>query len=569
MSEAIGAPPEALSPSHAAPSRAADMTTRWRLLLLIALVLASLLPGFFSIPVVDRDETRYAQASRQMVESGDYVVPRLGEANRFKKPIGIYWLQVAAVKLTGHGADAPIWVFRLPSLAAALLAVLLTFAIGRRLFDERTAFFAAALLGTSLILAVEGRLAKTDAAQLASAVAGQLALARFYLAGAQERLRLGWVLLFWGAMAAAILIKGPIVPMLTALTAVTLTIWDRRAAWLKRLRPAIGLPFLLLLVLPWLIAIAVQAGPAFFHESVGVDLLSKVAKGQEFHGAPPGAHFAAFWIAFWPGAALVAIAVPSVWANRASPAVRFCVAWLVPFWIVFELIATKLPHYTLPAYPALALLAAAGLTAPRAGRDPLWTRLLVAVAAIGGGLTAIAGPVLLYLLEQRLPLLPLAVAALVVLMAGYAVRQAFVAGVTAAVRVLLVEAPALYLLLFGLVAPQADRLWIAPRLEAAITRVACPGPQVMVAGFSEPSVMFVLGQDVQIGDGVKAADFLAQPGCRVVVVADHQQQLFDIRNQVLGRSPTVATTTNGINSANSRRLSFNVYVSPERKGSQP
>jgi 4-amino-4-deoxy-L-arabinose transferase-like glycosyltransferase len=568
MNEAIGAP-------SAAPlsARSPDLSARWRLVLLVGLVLACLLPGLFSIPIVDRDEARFAQASRQMVESGDYVVPRLGEATRFKKPIGIYWLQVGAVKLTGHDATAPIWVFRLPSLFGALLAVLVTYAVGRRMFGEEAGFLAAALIGTSLILAVEARLAKTDAVQLAAAVTGQWVLARAYLAPAGERLSRAWTLLFWGAMAVGILIKGPIVPMLAALTVATLCLWDRKAAWLKQLRPALGVPFMLVLVLPWLIAIMVHSGTDFFRESVGHDLLAKVATGQETHGLPPGAHFAVFWFAFWPGAALAAAAVPWVWANRAVPAVRFCLAWLIPFWIVFELIATKLPHYTLPAYPALALLAAAALTAPREGPDALWKRVLGALSAIGGAVGAVAGLVVLYLLERHLPPLVLSLAALVVIIALYAGRQALRLGLAAAVRVLLVEALALYVLLFAVVAPRADRLWIAPRLAAAVSHVACAVPQIMVAGFSEPSVLFVLGKDTRLGDGVTAADFLNQPGCRAVIIADHQQPLFDSRNKVLRRSPVLVTTTDGVNSANSRHLDFNIYVAapdaPSAEGIQP
>lgn len=568
MNEAIGAPSAAPLSAHSP-----DISARWRLVLLIGLVLACLLPGLFSIPIVDRDEARFAQASRQMVESGDYVVPRLGDATRFKKPIGIYWLQAAAVKLTGHDANAPIWVFRLPSLFGALIAVLLTFAVGRHMFGEEAGFLAAALIGTSLILVVESKLAKTDAVQLAAAVTGQWVLARAYLAPAGERLGRAWALLFWGAMAVGVLIKGPIVPMLAALTVASLCLWDRKAAWLKQLRPVLGIPFMLALVLPWLIAIIVHSGTDFFRESVGRDLLAKVATGQETHGLPPGAHFAVFWFAFWPGAALVAAAFPWIWANRTVPEVRFCLAWLIPFWIAFELIATKLPHYTLPAYPALALLAAAALTAPCEGPDALWKRVLAMLSAIGGALGVIASLVVFYLLEGHLPPLALSLAVLVVVIALYAARQALKLGLAAAARVLLVEALALYVLLFAVVAPRAERMWIAPRLAAAVSHVPCAAPQIMVAGFSEPSVLFVLGKDTRFGDGVTAADFLNQPGCRAVIIADHQQQLFDIRNKVLRRSPVLVTTTDGVNSANSRHINFNIYVAapdaPSAEGTKP
>ncbi|MDQ0510346.1 ArnT family glycosyltransferase [Ancylobacter amanitiformis] len=567
MDETMGATRSAAA-TLPPPARLVPLAEPWRGLALILLVLVCLLPGFFSLPVVDRDEGRFAQASRQMLESGDYVVPRLGEETRFKKPIGIYWLQAAAVKATGLGAEAPIWAFRLPSLIGALIAVLITYAVGRRLFDEDTGFIAAALLGASLMLSVEARLAKTDAAQLAAALAAQWVLAQAYLAGfspetARKRLPTGAVLLFWGALAVGILIKGPIVPLLVGLTIAALLVWDRKAAWLKQLRPAIGVPFMLLIVLPWIVAIAVQAGAGFFHESVGVDLLGKVATGQESHGAPPGAHLIAFSMAFWPGAALAVAAAPWVWRNRAVPAVRFCLCWLVPFWLVFEFIATKLPHYTLPAYPAIALLAAAALTARGTAREPLWMRILVAMAAAGGAISALAGPIGLHVLEHRLSLTAWALAGLVILLGAYALRQALVAGTRAALLPLLAEAAMLYALLFGLVAPQINSLWIAPRLEAAIHRVACPNPHILVAGYGEPSVLFTLGARTRFGNGLDAANLIATGAdCRVAVVAEPHMALFEARRAELGLSATPVDVVTGINSGNLKPMRLNLFVAP-------
>ena len=72
--------------------------TRARSRLLLAVALLCFLPGFFSIPPIDRDEARFAQATKQMVESGDYVDIRFQDEVRYKKPVGIYWLQAGVVK---------------------------------------------------------------------------------------------------------------------------------------------------------------------------------------------------------------------------------------------------------------------------------------------------------------------------------------------------------------------------------------------------------------------------------------------------------------------------------------
>src|SRR3954470_21139350 len=84
------------------------------------------LPGIISLPALDRDESRFAQSSRQMVQSGDWVDIRLGHVPRYKKPVGIYWLQAAATSIAGVGHDNHIWTYRLPSLAGAIAASWLT-----------------------------------------------------------------------------------------------------------------------------------------------------------------------------------------------------------------------------------------------------------------------------------------------------------------------------------------------------------------------------------------------------------------------------------------------------------
>lgn len=539
----------------------------WRARLFLALFfLACVLPGFFSLPVIDRDEARFAQASRQMVETGDVITPRLGAEPRFKKPIGIYWLQSAAVKLAALGAQAPIWAYRIPSLLAGCLVILLTHAIGLRLFGAGAAFWGAALLAACIVLGAEARLAKTDATLLACAVAGQLALARLYVARG-EKLGLGWPLLFWGAMGAAILVKGPIAPMLAAFTALGVSLWDRNWRWLRALCPGFGVPLMLAIALPWPIAIALHSGTDFFHEAIGKDLLGKVATGQESHGAPPGAHLAAFLVIFWPGAALAVSALPWVWSHRNLPAVRFCLAWIVPFWIVFEITATKLPHYTLPTYPAIALLAGAALASGQLDRPAWWMRALAVMAAVGGVLAGFGLVGVSYWVESSAPVEAVALTLLAAAIGAFVVRQALTTGMARAYRVLLAQAVVLYTLGFGVVAPRLEALWVSPRLAAAIAAdVACADPQALVAGFSEASLLFNIGTRTLTGDGGQAAAFLAGPGCRVAVVDARQRPRFDARIKELALTVRSLETVTGVNLGNGRLLSLDILVGPAGAG---
>src|SRR5437899_9856127 len=336
--------------------------------LLLAVALLCFLPGFFSIPPIDRDEARFAQATRQMVESGDYIDIRFQDDVRYKKPVGIYWLQAATLKTASAlGLPRPqarIWIYRVPSLIGAVGAVLLTYWTGLAFVTRRGAALAALMMCSCVVLSAEARLAKTDAMLLLTVTAAMGAMARVYLSWQRgedpAHPPWSWPIIFWTALAGGILLKGPLILMFVALTVATLAILDRDASWLWRLRPVWGLMWMLVLVLPWFIAIYWRAGETFFADSVGGDMLIKLA-AQESHGAPPGLYLLLFWITFWPGAPLAAMAAPAVWRARREPGAQYLLAWLIPSWIVFELVLTKLPHYVLPLYPAIAILTAGAL----------------------------------------------------------------------------------------------------------------------------------------------------------------------------------------------------------------
>ncbi|MGB6396619.1 MAG: phospholipid carrier-dependent glycosyltransferase, partial [Bradyrhizobium sp.] len=303
-------------------------------LLLCGLLL--FLPGFFNIPPIDRDEARFAQATKQMVETGDFVDIRFQDDVRYKKPVGIYWLQSAAVETVSAlglpRAELRIWVYRIPSLVGAIGAVLLTYWTALAFVTRRGAVLAALLVCSSVLLGVEARLAKTDATLLLTVVAAMGALARVYLSWQRgedpEHPPWSWPAIFWTALAGGVLLKGPLILLFVALTIVTLAILDRSASWLWRLRPVWGLMWTLVLVLPWFVAIFWRAGDAFFADSIGGDMLSKLS-AQESHGAPPGLYLVLFWITFWPGAPLAAMAAPAVWRARREPGAQFLLAWLV------------------------------------------------------------------------------------------------------------------------------------------------------------------------------------------------------------------------------------------------
>src|ERR1700693_4761324 len=290
-------------------------------LVLCGLVL--FLPGFFNIPPIDRDEARFAQAAKQMVESGDFVDIRFQDEVRYKKPVGIYWMQAAAVETASAlglpRAQVRVWLYRVPSLIGAIGAVLLTYWTALAFITRRGAILAALILCSSVLLGAEARLAKTDAMLLLTLVAAMGALARVYLSWQRgedpAHPPWTWPAIFWTALAGGILLKGPLILMFVALAIVTLAILDRSAAWLWRLRPVWGLMWTPGLGLPGVVGLFWRAGDTFFADSIGGDMLSKLA-AQESHGAPPGVYFLLFWVTFWPGAALAGMAARAGWGGR-------------------------------------------------------------------------------------------------------------------------------------------------------------------------------------------------------------------------------------------------------------
>jgi len=128
-------------------------------LLLLILSLLLFVPGQWTVPPLDRDEPRYTQATKQMLETGDYIDIRFQEQARHKKPVGIYWLQAAAVKLTGHDAEAPLWVYRLPSLIGAVFCVFAAFWMARAFMGPAGAVIVAGFVALSIIVGVEPELA--------------------------------------------------------------------------------------------------------------------------------------------------------------------------------------------------------------------------------------------------------------------------------------------------------------------------------------------------------------------------------------------------------------------------
>jgi 4-amino-4-deoxy-L-arabinose transferase-like glycosyltransferase len=504
---------------------------RWPLAILLPVLLLAWLPGLVMLPPLDRDESRFAEASRQMVETGNYIDIRFARGARYNKPIGIYWLQSAALRVAGPALRGRIGIYRLPSLIGGLLSVVFLYFFARAIAPPKAALLASLLFGTSILVTAESDIATTDAALLATIMAAQLTLMRVYLT-ARSGTRAAPALVFggWVAVGLGILLKGPVILAVLAVTALAVSLWDRSFKWLAGSRPLTGAALAAAIVAPWAIAIGLASHGAFYQQSLGHDFAAKILGGQESHGAPPGYYLALVSLTFWPATLLLLPAFGSAITRRRDPTSRYLLAWGAAVWLMFELVPTKLPHYILPAYPALALLAALFAARPLDGAEPGWQRVLRFVAATQFALGAIAfGALCIYLPGRFGGTLQWPVIAGVVF-GGAAAMLAILyflqwrivhAGFCAVASAVLFMS----ILAFG-VAPQLRDLWLSPRAaELVAGHRGAHDPPVVLDGFVEPSLVFELGGDARIEPRDMAGRLAAEQG-GLALVEDRVQQQF-------------------------------------------
>jgi len=535
----------------------------WRGPLIAAFIaLIAGLPTLMTLGPLDRDESRFAQATAQMLETGDYVDIRFQEQPRHKKPVGIHWLQAAAVSLVSDVENRDIRPYRVPSLLGAMLAAAACAWGAGLAWGARTGVVAGALLGASFLLSSEAGIAKTDAMLCASVTLAMAVLSRFYIAyrEGQPTPARPYKLALWGAIALGILIKGPIILLVVGLTLAALGLWDRQWRWMKDLGWGWGLVLTALAVGPWALAVTVRTDGAFWGTALGGDLFPKLVGGHERHGGWPGYYVFLAPLLLFPATLLLPAGLITGWMRRSEPAVRFALCWLIPTWIAFELFPTKLWHYTLPTFGALAWLMALAVSEPLT----TWGRRYGAILMLFGAvlITALVGYGFSEFGGQADQVWAATTIGLALIGAGIASffllnRETHAAVITALAFGILTHATLVQLL--GGLGP----LWTAPRLAEAIRQAGlhpmegqAPGA-VTLAGYSEPSAVFLLGTDTRLGDGADAARAVA--GGRVAVVDQSQQAAFNEEAQALSMRPRPVAVVEGLNYSNGDPLRLSVY----------
>jgi 4-amino-4-deoxy-L-arabinose transferase-like glycosyltransferase len=471
------------------------------------------LVGNARVSLWDRDEPRYAQTSRQMLEGGDWVVPRFLDKVRTAKPVFIYWCQAAAMAVIGKDGDAGVFAARLPSAIAMTSVLVIAGVVVRRGAGAERAFWTVLVLASSVLVVWSAKACTTDAVLLVGITVAQLCLYAIW------RGRATWpvVIVLAVAVAQAGLTKGPVVlgvmgATLAALGALRVFDVRRSVFGVRRssggsdaniehrtpnaehrteegiaatgvvARVVVALVVVAALVGPWLYLVQ-RREAAFLGASVSHDVLRRIAQPLEGHRGPPGYHLVMIFATSFPWSLLLPMAVVFAWRNRADPQVRFALAAVVGPWVMFELVRTKLPHYMLPAFPPLAFLTAdAVVRCLRGEHDDLRRRPFVVTACVVAtamvGLSA--GPVMLarQFGDPVLPAVMLAVAALVV---ALAVLNALLRGDPR--RALLrtgMGMGVVYAVLFGVYLPSAGALRVSAATAEILRREGATGPGAAV-----------------------------------------------------------------------------------------
>ncbi|NJL29447.1 MAG: phospholipid carrier-dependent glycosyltransferase, partial [Thermoanaerobaculia bacterium] len=321
----------------------------------ILLGLALFLPGLGSRDLWNPDEPRYAEVAREMMESGQYLVPHLnGEIYREKPPLR-FWSICLAALATGGLDEAAV---RLPAALEATFTLVLVYLLGLRLFDRRTALLSAAIFVSTLKILWQGRIGQIDMQLIAL-----VTLAMYFFVRGRLEQRPIFYRLFFVATGVATIAKGPagFLPPLFAVIAFLL--FHKERDELRRFRPVLGLGIWVLTVLCWL-GPATIAGGREYLEHLLVDQNVRRFADPWHHFQPWYYYLKVLPADFFPWALLLPAALIPAWRGlegKKREGMLFCLAWVVVTLVFFSLSPAKRTVYILTMYPGLALIVGHGM----------------------------------------------------------------------------------------------------------------------------------------------------------------------------------------------------------------
>ena len=582
-------------------------------LLLVIVSVVLFLPGIASIPIIDRDSPHFAEASRQMMINHDYWNIQFQNKPRHLKPPGIYWLQTLSVHFFSTPSSNAVWSYTLVSVLGAMISVLATFFIAKNSLVKRAAALAAALLAASPLLIMEAHLIVTDSTLLACVVLMQgslwqiytrrisssgfvaatrcshtqcmlrcsishaprqlLEIRRVYRSSKDETIKSsvreffwGWPLLFWLTMAAGILFKG-ITPLIAGLTILAIGIMDRDFKWIKKTGLYWGIPLVIALTACWLVPLSLFSHSNFLFDMLSQDAVPKLIKGQQSHGMPFGFFLLLFPLIFWPCSLFLWQGIYYAKENITNPDVRFLIAWIVPTWLFFELIPTKLPEYVLPTFPAIALIIALAVAeTPKIVLPTLWQLLAKIQYLIWVIITGIlAGGILLlsYYFNKKLNFYSVTAGFILLLDVVFVLILIKNSQLFKACIVNIVAITGVSLLFLHFVVPSLQQVWISRKVSEVMQSKSIHLSEIhplISIGYNEPSLVFMLGsKNVETSNILHIVNKLRSNKIKLVLVELKYYQKFLSLTRQSGIKFKLLSEINGFNYSKGKKVKLFLF----------
>ncbi|MDG2001169.1 MAG: glycosyltransferase family 39 protein [Alphaproteobacteria bacterium] len=507
-------------------------------ILLSLLVFICFFSSLNTIPPLDRDESRYIQATVQMMESKDFINIKFLDTPRLKKPPGIYWLQALSATIIKNILfleKAPLWSYRLPSAIAASISIWLTFLLGKLLFGRTEGLIAALLLLSSPLVFIEAHIAKTDSVLMACVLFITYILSKIIFGKKFKDINGSKYLLFfaWIITGFAFLVKGPLVFLFIFFTAIFFRIFSG-INFIKDIKIISGFILFLLIALPWFLFINLGDNSGVFIDSIKKDMLFKIISVQESHGSPPGSYFLSSIIFSWP--IFLFILPTCIWSykNKSDMAVVFLLCSILPAWIFFELMPTKLLHYILPILPYFSILTSAMLVSSISNSkvlsslDNFYIKCISILPAIGGFLISIG---ILFLAKQygsgfTVTVLIIAIIYFIgsVLSAYSLFNRNYINALSKVVFVNLIALNIIFITLPN----QFDKIWVTEKIYEYIIEKNIDS-SFAVLGYAEPSLIYRLGANTKIlTSNEEAIRFLSKSNVKYLIIEDDYLNEFRI-----------------------------------------
>src|SRR6056300_1310187 len=488
--------------------------------ILSLLIFTALFSGQKTIPPIDRDEARFAQASRQMVLSNYFINIKFQDEIRAKKPIGIYWLQSFSAKMFGY---EDISSFRIPSLLSSFISIVFLTLITRLIFSFERSLLVALFFGSSFVFVGEAHLAKTD-----SALLSLICIKQFYL--------------------------------------------------LKSIKPVLGILICSIIIIPWFLAIQEATNGLFLQKAFNEDFFNKLQSGQEGHGAWPGTHLLLLSITLWPIATFLPSLILFCKENKNNLVVRFLICWIVPFWIMIEITPTKLIHYPLPILPAVTILTIGGLFQFKHNINnikSLFIKNLVYFFSIFLGLGGILLGVIIFYISNNfeyqidnhlfLPsILVLTITLLVFTISlilifsksGIFINyQNFISNIPIAIIAL---GALFHIINFKLIFPNLDYFYPSKIITKKIEKIKPDA--IASAGYHEPSLVFMLNGNVLLSTPNEVAIFMAEGQKNVGLIEDNSLSEFLEFVDELSLKIVQKETVKGFNIAKGKHIKIHIFT---------